>query len=61
MTRTLTNAVRRTVAEGGSPAGGVRLTIDDIEIAETEARTQACVALLVDTASRWRWTAAGCR
>ncbi|WP_104107922.1 VWA domain-containing protein [Nocardioides sp. 616] len=49
VTRTLTNAVRRTVAEGGSPASGVRLSIEDIEIAETEARTQACVALLVDT------------
>ncbi|WP_101523696.1 vWA domain-containing protein [Nocardioides houyundeii] len=49
VTRTLTNAVRRTVAEGGTPASGVRLRIEDIEIAETEARTQACVALLVDT------------
>ncbi|MBE7323947.1 VWA domain-containing protein [Nocardioides sp. Y6] len=47
--RTLTNAIRRTVAEGGSPAGGVRIGVDDIEIAETEARTQAAVALLVDT------------
>lgn len=47
--RTLTNAIRRTVAEGRSPAAGVRLGVDDIEIAETEARTQAAVALLVDT------------
>ncbi|GGD14384.1 vWA domain-containing protein [Nocardioides daphniae] len=47
--RTLTNAIRRTVAEGSSPAGGVRIGVDDIEIAETEARTQAAVALLVDT------------
>lgn len=47
--RTLTNAIRRTVAEGGSPSGGVRLGVDDIEVAETEARTQAAVALLVDT------------
>lgn len=47
--RTLTNAIRRTVAEGRSPAGGVRIGVDDIEIAETETRTQAAVALLVDT------------
>jgi uncharacterized protein with von Willebrand factor type A (vWA) domain len=47
--RTITNAVGRTIAEGGDPRTGVRLTIDDIEVQETEARTQACVALLVDT------------
>ncbi len=41
--RTITNAVLR---GGGSP---VRLQIDDIEVLETEARTQAAVALLVDT------------
>ena len=41
--RTLTNAVLR---DGGSP---VRLQIDDVEVVETEARTQAAVALLVDT------------
>ena len=29
--------------------GGGRLQLDDIEVQETEARTQACVALLVDT------------
>ena len=29
--------------------GGDRLILDDIEVQETEARTQACVALLVDT------------
>ncbi|QCX26676.1 vWA domain-containing protein [Nocardioides jishulii] len=49
VTRTLTNAIRRTVGEGESPAAGVRIDVDDIEIAETEARTQAAVALLVDT------------
>ena len=49
VTRTLTNAVRRTVAEGGSPRGGFRLDIRDVEVTETEARTQAAVALLVDT------------
>ncbi len=51
VTRSITNAVRRTAADpdtaGQGP--GVRLTIDDIEVSETEARTQAAVALLVDT------------
>jgi len=41
--RTITNAVLR---DGGSP---VRIQIDDVEVVETEARTQAAVALLVDT------------
>jgi len=49
VTRTVTNAVLRTVGEGGSTRDGVRLVIDDVEVQETEARTQACVALLVDT------------
>jgi uncharacterized protein with von Willebrand factor type A (vWA) domain len=73
VTRTITNAVRRTVAEaGGGPAvwhqtAGVstgnapigakrqefahplRIQVGDVEVAETEARTQAAVALLVDT------------
>jgi uncharacterized protein with von Willebrand factor type A (vWA) domain len=59
VTRTVTNAVVRTVAEGGDPAQGVRLDVRDIEVNETEARTQAAVALLVDTsfsmamANRW--------
>ncbi|HET7683720.1 MAG TPA: VWA domain-containing protein [Marmoricola sp.] len=43
VTRTVTNAVLR---EGSMP---VRLSIDDVEVLETEARTQAAVALLVDT------------
>src|SRR4051794_11987669 len=57
--RTITNAVIRTAAEGSPPVveegalrpsrNRVRLTIEDIEVQETEARTQACVALLVDT------------
>jgi uncharacterized protein with von Willebrand factor type A (vWA) domain len=47
--RTITNAVVRTAGEGLDPAQGVRLTVEDIEVQETEARTQACVALLVDT------------
>ena len=49
VTRTVTNAVVRTVSEGGDPRGGVRLEIGDVEVTETEARTQAAVALLVDT------------
>jgi uncharacterized protein with von Willebrand factor type A (vWA) domain len=64
VTRTITNAVVRTAGEGGGPgprAGGPRVRIDvrDIEVNETEARTQAVVALLVDTsfsmamANRW--------
>lgn len=48
-TRTVTNAVLRTVAAGGSAADGVTITLDDIEVTETEARTRAAVALLVDT------------
>ena len=58
VTRTITNAVVRT---SGSRAPGerIRIQMDDIEVAETEARTQAAVALLVDTsfsmamAGRW--------
>ncbi|MGF9754867.1 VWA domain-containing protein [Microvirga sp. 0TCS3.31] len=42
--RTITNAVLR-----GSGASPVRIQVDDIEVVETEARTQAAVALLVDT------------
>ncbi|SCX09528.1 VWA domain-containing protein [Mycolicibacterium fluoranthenivorans] len=47
VTRTLTNAVLRTA--GTSTEGPVRITVDDVEVSETETRTQACVALLVDT------------
>jgi uncharacterized protein with von Willebrand factor type A (vWA) domain len=42
--RTITNAVLRDA--GASP---LRIQVDDIEVIETEARTQAAVALLVDT------------
>ncbi|HEX2704853.1 MAG TPA: VWA domain-containing protein, partial [Candidatus Lustribacter sp.] len=49
VTRTMTNAIRRTVADGRDPRGGIRLDIRDVEVTETEARTQAAVALLVDT------------
>lgn len=49
VTRTVTNAVLRTVAGGGSVADGVRLMLDDVAVTETEARSRAAVALLVDT------------
>ncbi|MFP5311444.1 MAG: hypothetical protein ACLGH7_03390, partial [Actinomycetes bacterium] len=59
VTRTMTNAIRRTLADGGVPARGLRLAAEDIEVAETEARTQAAVALLVDVsfsmAAEGRW------
>ena len=47
VTRTLTNAVLRRA--GTDDDGPLRITVDDVEISETETRTQACVALLVDT------------
>ncbi len=49
VTRTITNAVRRTIGEGRDPRSGMRLDVRDVEVHETEARTQAAVALLVDT------------
>jgi uncharacterized protein with von Willebrand factor type A (vWA) domain len=49
VTRTITNAIVRTAGAGGATAAGVRIEIGDVEVQETEARTQACVALLVDT------------
>ncbi|WP_371741789.1 VWA domain-containing protein [Herbiconiux sp. VKM Ac-2851] len=49
VTRTITNAVTRVAGSGGSTADGVRIEIGDVEVQETEARTQAAVALLVDT------------
>ena len=51
VTRTITNAITREAGEAfGSRSGsGVRIEIGDVEVQETEARTQACVALLVDT------------
>jgi len=45
----VSNAVLRTVLEGGDPTAGVRLDTRDVEVVETEQRTQAAVALLVDT------------
>jgi uncharacterized protein with von Willebrand factor type A (vWA) domain len=48
--RTLLNGVLRRVSEtGGTGTAGRLIAVDDIEVAETEARTQAAVALLVDT------------
>jgi uncharacterized protein with von Willebrand factor type A (vWA) domain len=60
--RTITNAVRRTASPAGRVASAserietrhetrtpIRLTVDDIEVQETEDRTRAAVALLVDT------------
>ncbi len=49
VTRSITNAIVRTAGEGGRTSDGVRLEIQDVEVQETEARTQAAVALLVDT------------
>jgi uncharacterized protein with von Willebrand factor type A (vWA) domain len=48
VTRTLTNAVLRE-AGTGQRDGPIRITVDDVEVCETETRTQAAVALLVDT------------
>ncbi|HEY1531156.1 MAG TPA: VWA domain-containing protein [Galbitalea sp.] len=49
VTRTITNAITR---EAGDPSSGsrpgVRIEIGDVEVQETEARTSAAVALLVD-------------
>ncbi|MFI5839221.1 VWA domain-containing protein [Catenuloplanes sp. NPDC051500] len=45
--RTLGNAIRRTASGGVAPTP-LRLQPDDFEVAETEARTTAAVAVLVD-------------
>ena len=49
VTRTITNAITRIAGDGGATTGRVQIEIGDVEVQETEARTQACVALLVDT------------
>jgi uncharacterized protein with von Willebrand factor type A (vWA) domain len=62
VTRTITNAITRTAGEVSTSSTqeeaslvsvpsrpGVRIQIGDVEVQETEARTSACVALLVDT------------
>lgn len=48
ISRTLTNAVLR---QSGMHTldGPLRITVDDVEVSETEMRTQAAVVLLVDT------------
>lgn len=48
VTRTVTNAVLRESASG-RPRLPVRLQVSDVEVAETEQRVHAAVALLVDT------------
>ena len=58
VTRSLTNAILRTASEGTDPRV-LRLDVGDVEVVETEARTQAAVVLLVDTsysmAAEGRW------
>ncbi|OBB72902.1 VWA domain-containing protein [Mycobacterium sp. 852014-52144_SCH5372336] len=50
VTRTLTNAVLRQAGNPErSPSSPIQITVEDVEISETETRTQAAVALLVDT------------
>src|ERR1700723_2048150 len=51
VTRTLTNAVLRQAGTAtlGGPSPAIHITVDDVEVSETETRTQAAVALLVDT------------
>lgn len=50
VTRTMTNALLREASSGsGATSGRVQLELSDVEIAQTEARTRARVALLVDT------------
>ncbi|GAA4212228.1 vWA domain-containing protein [Actinocatenispora rupis] len=51
--RTVTNAVLRRATGGGDAL----LTLDDVEVAETEARSRAAVALCVDTS--WSMVAEG--
>ncbi|MBU3705413.1 MAG: VWA domain-containing protein [Mycobacterium sp.] len=48
VTRTITNAVLRRAGTGHGD-GPIRIAVDDVEVSETETRTQAVVALLVDT------------
>ncbi|WP_445168823.1 vWA domain-containing protein [Mycolicibacterium sp. Dal123E01] len=48
VTRTLTNAVLRR-AGTERPDGPLQIAVDDVEVSETETRTQSAVALLVDT------------
>ncbi|WP_018296440.1 vWA domain-containing protein [Corynebacterium lubricantis] len=58
-TRTITNAIQRTISEGGRTDQGVGIHVNDIEVVETEARARSAVVLLVDTsfsmAAEGRW------
>lgn len=63
VSRTVSNAVLRSAAEGMPTTDahpGVRIDVRDVEVSETEARTQAAVVLLVDTSfsmeMEGRWT-----
>ncbi len=57
VTRTVVNAVLRTAgtnavlrrADSDDADGRIRIAVEDVEVSETETRTQAVVALLVDT------------
>ena len=61
VTRTILNAMRRDASDAARPGAGgrVRVELEDVEIVETETRTQAAVALLADTsfsmAAEGRW------
>jgi uncharacterized protein with von Willebrand factor type A (vWA) domain len=59
VTRTMVNAIQRTINGGGDPRQGLHLAVGDIEVAETESRSQAAVVLLVDVsfsmAAEGRW------
>ena len=65
VTRTILNAMRNDAASSeppfsaAGPAHRIRIQLEDVEIVETETRTQAAVALLVDTsfsmAAEGRW------
>jgi uncharacterized protein with von Willebrand factor type A (vWA) domain len=48
VTRTITNAVLRRAGDK-NPDGPIQIAVEDVEVSETETRTQAVVALLVDT------------
>ncbi|GAC70409.1 vWA domain-containing protein [Gordonia soli] len=68
VTRTVSNSVLRTISESPEPSRvvsqmsreGVHIDVRDVEVADTEARTQAAVVLLVDTSfsmeMEGRWT-----
>src|SRR5699024_8585583 len=49
VTKTMTNTITRMAGAAQDPASGLDVLIEDVELQETEARTRAAVALLVDT------------